>query len=339
MAADLPCIGVIGAGRMGEGIALAFAHAGIPITVIDVKQRSADDRSAYFQQVHAHLDTELQLLVRLGVLTDDQSGTIADRISLASRDEAAALLARCDLVFEAVPEVLAIKAEQLGWVGENVAEDTVIASTTSTFLVTELATMVPRPERFINAHWLNPAHLMPLVEVSRSGVTAEATVQKTVGLLKAIGKVPVLCNPVAGYIVPRIQALAMNEAARMVEEGVASAEDIDTAVRIGFGLRFSVLGLLEFIDWGGGDILYYASRYLAGALAPRFEPPDIIAEHMRSGRNGLRERQGFYDYRAVDVDAYKLERLREFVRKLELTGLVPRLDAAVAPPREAQSRR
>ncbi len=339
MAADLPCIGVIGAGRMGEGIALAFAHAGIPITVIDVKQRSADDRSAYFQQVRAHLDTELQLLARLGVLTADQSGTIAGRIGLASRDEAAALLARCDLLFEAVPEVLAIKAEQLQWVGENVAEDTVIASTTSTFLVTELATMVPRPERFINAHWLNPAHLMPLVEVSRSEVTADATVQKTVGLLKAIGKVPVLCNPVAGYIVPRIQALAMNEAARMVEEGVASAEDIDTAVRIGFGLRFSVLGLLEFIDWGGGDILYYASRYLAGALAPRFEPPDIIAEHMRSGHNGLRERQGFYDYRTVDVDAYKLGRLREFVRKLELAGLVPRLNAALAPPREAQSRR
>ena len=82
------------------------------------------------------------------------------------------------------------------------------------------------------------------------------------------GKTPVMCAPSAGYIVPRIQALAMNEAARMVEEGVASAEDIDTAVRLGFGLRFSVLGLLEFIDWGGGDILYYASRYLAGALDP-----------------------------------------------------------------------
>jgi 3-hydroxybutyryl-CoA dehydrogenase len=100
-------------------------------------------------------------------------------------------------------------------------------------------------------------------------------------LLKRIGKVPVQCSPAAGYIVPRIQALAMNEAARMVEEGVASAEDIDTAIRVGFGLRFSVLGMLEFIDWGGGDILFYASHYLAQAIDPRFLPPNVIAENTR----------------------------------------------------------
>src|SRR5690606_19590936 len=108
---------------------------------------------------------------------------------------------------------------------------------------------VPDPERFLNAHWLNPAHLIPLVEVSPGPATSVAALESMEALLRLAHKVPVRCAPSAGYIVPRIQALAMNEAARMVEEGVASAEDIDTAVRLGFGLRFSVLGLLEFIDW------------------------------------------------------------------------------------------
>ena len=124
----------------------------------------------------------------------------------------------------------------------------VVASTTSTLNVDELAEMVTEPKRFLNAHWLNPAHLMPLVEVAVGAATSEAAYAALHDSLSAIGKVPVRCAASPGYIVPRIQALAMNEAARLVEEGVASSEDVDTAVRVGFGLRFAVLGLLEFID-------------------------------------------------------------------------------------------
>ena len=103
---------------------------------------------------------------------------------------------------------------------------------------------------------------MPLVELSPGEHTDPAVTARLKALLEGVGKVPVVCAARPGYIVPRIQALAMNEAARMVEEGVASAEDIDKAIKYGFGFRFAVLGMLEFIDWGGGDILYYASRYL-----------------------------------------------------------------------------
>ncbi len=110
---------------------------------------------------------------------------------------------------------------------------------------------------------------------------------------------PVVCAATPGFIVPRIQALAMNEAARMVEEGVASAEEIDKAIRYGFGFRYAVLGLLEFIDWGGGDILYYASRYLEGALgSDRYRAPDVISRNMQEGRIGLRTGSGFLDYSA-----------------------------------------
>jgi 3-hydroxybutyryl-CoA dehydrogenase len=143
-------------------------------------------------------------------------------------------------------------------------------------------------------------------------------------VLKSIGKVPVVCASSPGYIVPRIQALAMNEAARMVEEGIASAQDIDTAVRVGFGLRFAVLGLLEFIDWGGGHILYYASRNLAANLDPaRFAAPPIVERNMQEGRRGLRDGVGFFDYRERDVDLYRRERLAAFVALLRHRNLMP----------------
>jgi 3-hydroxybutyryl-CoA dehydrogenase len=329
MNAALPQVSVVGAGRMGEGIALAFIHAGLPVTLIDIKDRAEDERHGYFERVRNNIHSELQTLVRLGMLQLEQADIALSRLTLQARSEAAGTLRLSDLVFEAVPEVIAVKQQTFAWVSEHVPASTIIASTTSTFLVTELAEMVSEPQRFVNAHWLNPAYLMPLVEVSRSAATCPQVVERLLQLLKRIGKVPVVCNPVAGYIVPRIQALAMNEAARMVEEGVASAEDIDTAVRVGFGLRFSVLGLLEFIDWGGGDILYYASRYLSGALAPRFESPQVIADNMQNGRNGLRDGQGFYDYRDLDVEAYKQQRLGEFVRKLELSGLTPQFEGAL----------
>lgn len=293
MSADPQRICIVGAGRMGEGIALAFMFAGLPVTLIDIKQREPVEQDRYFRQIEGHLRGELATLARLGSLDPTQVEQAMSRLRLSDREGSDGDLHSAAVVFEAVPEVLELKALTFAWLSTACGDETVIASTTSTFLVTQLAALVTHPQRFVNAHWLNPAFLMPLVEVSRSEDTCPQVVQRLMALLKRIGKVPVQCSPAAGYIVPRIQALAMNEAARMVEEGVASAEDIDTAIRVGFGLRFSVLGMLEFIDWGGGDILFYASHYLAEAIDPRFLPPKVIAENMAQGRNGLREGQGF----------------------------------------------
>ena len=181
---------------------------------------------------------------------------------------------------------------------------------------------VDHPERFLNAHWLNPAFLVPLVEVSPGQHTDPAITARLKTLLESVGKVPVVCAARPGYIVPRIQALAMNEAARMVEEGVASAEDLDKAIKYGFGIRFAVLGMLEFIDWGGGDILYYASRYLKGALgSDRYAAPEIVERNMAQGRTGLRSGAGFLDYEGLDVEAYRRERLKAFVDLLGHFGL------------------
>jgi 3-hydroxybutyryl-CoA dehydrogenase len=180
---------------------------------------------------------------------------------------------------------------------------------------------VERPHRFLNAHWLNPAYLVPLVEVSPGSATDPAVTARLVALLESIGKVPVVCKASPGFIVPRLQALVMNEAARLAEEGVASAEDIDKATRFGLGFRFAVLGVLEFIDWGGGDILYHASRYLTSATgSDRFAAPKVIEDNMAAGRTGLRERAGFLDYTGLDIDAYRRQRLAAFAAQLKHMG-------------------
>jgi 3-hydroxybutyryl-CoA dehydrogenase len=183
---------------------------------------------------------------------------------------------------------------------------------------------VAGPERFLNAHWLNPAYLIPLVEVSAGTRTSEDTVEAVMSLLTEVGKVPVRCAASPGFIVPRLQSVAMNEAIRIVEEGVASAEDVDRAIRAGFGVRYSVLGLVEFVDWGGVDILHYAGNYLAKALDnPRYQPPPSVAEKMRTGKKGMHAGEGYYDFRGVDLNAYQHERLARFVSLLRHLDLMP----------------
>jgi 3-hydroxybutyryl-CoA dehydrogenase len=226
------------------------------------------------------------------------------------------------VIFEGVPEVLDLKREALMRAAALAGPQPIIASTTSTILVDDLSGAVDHAERFLNAHWLNPAYLVPLVELSPGARTDPGVTARLKTLLEGIGKVPVVCAPRPGYIVPRIQALAMNEAARMVEEGVASAEEIDKAIKYGFGFRFAVLGMLEFIDWGGGDILYYASRYLTKALSnERYAAPEIVERNMRDGRIGLGTGQGFLDYENLDIDVYRRDRLKAFVAMLNQLGI------------------
>jgi 3-hydroxybutyryl-CoA dehydrogenase len=299
---------------MGRGIAVAFAYAGHRVTMIDVKPRSTEDFAKLTADVLGEVRTTFASLSRLGLLAEADVDLLAARVSVEPTGQSGAVLSEAGLVFEGVPEVVELKREVLGAASKQVGPDTIIASTTSTILVDDLAGVIESPRRFLNVHWLNPAYLIPLVEVSPGKATDSVIVDEVKALLEGIGKVPVVCAATPGFIVPRIQALAMNEAARMVEEGVASAEEIDKAIRYGFGFRYAVLGLLEFIDWGGGDILYYASRYLEGALgSDRYRAPEVISRNMHEGRIGLRTGAGFLDYSSLDLDAYRAKRLQAMV--------------------------
>src|SRR5215470_12983433 len=244
---------------MGRGIAVVFAYAGHPVTVVDFKPRPADVFATLAAEAIADVRVTLASLAGCGLFDVGKVDAIAARVTVVPEADAAAALSSAAVIFEGIPEVLELKRAALARASALAGPAPIIASTTSTILVDDLAGSIDRPERFLNAHWLNPAFLVPLVELSPGAHTDAGVTARLKTLLESIGKVPVVCAPRPGYIVPRIQALAMNEAARMVEEGVATPEEIDKAIKYGFGFRFAVLGMLEFIDWGGGDILYYAS--------------------------------------------------------------------------------
>jgi 3-hydroxybutyryl-CoA dehydrogenase len=316
-------IACLGAGRMGRGIAVAFAYAGHSVTMIDVKTtRSTEQFVALKDNALDEIRKTLASLARFGLLREPESEIIATRVSVTPVSRCAEVLANSSMVLEGVPELVDLKRTVLGAASKLVGSDVIIASTTSTILVDELSGAIENPSRFLNVHWLNPAYLIPLVEISPGKATDPGIVAQVRTLLESIGKVPVVCAASPGFIVPRIQALAMNEAARMVEEGVASAEEIDKAIRYGFGFRYAVMGLLEFVDWGGGDILYYASRYLEGAFGSgRYRAPDVISHNMREGKIGLRTGAGFYDYSGIDLDAYREKRLAALIDMLKHFGL------------------
>jgi 3-hydroxybutyryl-CoA dehydrogenase len=299
-------IAAAGAGRMGRGIALAFAWGGYEVALIDLKPRDATASEQLRREAMEEMTASLASLAELGALTDKELERVLARIRVVPEALAAQALARADVVFECVTETLDAKRDALARISSLARPDTILASTTSTMLVTDLVPLATYPERLLNAHWLNPAYLIPLVELSAHPDTAPEVVSRLRALLEDIGKVPVLCAASPGYIVPRLQALIMNEAARMIEEGVANAEEIDKATRYGLGLRLSAVGLVEFIDYGGNDILYYASRYLAEHISrERYTAPAIVDRLMREGKIGLKSGQGFYDHRKRDLPAYR----------------------------------
>ncbi len=309
-------IASLGAGRMGRGIAHAFAYAGHDVVLVDLKKRSGAEFDALSRAAMSEIDGSLAALSSLGVFDDALRPSILSRVRVVARGDAAAALHTADVIFEGVPEVIEAKRAAFERVAPLVRADAIVASTTSTMLVTQLASFVRHPERFLNAHWLNPAYLLPLVELSPHPGTDRAVFGRLKRVLESIGKVPVECAPAPGFIVPRLQSLIMNEAARMVEEGVATPEAIDQAVRYGLGIRYVNLGVVEFIDYGGVDILHYAANYLARELGDRYTPPAIIARMMDEGKKGLREGEGFFDWRGTDIAAYRRDVLSRLVGTL-----------------------
>ncbi len=312
----------LGAGRMGRGIAHAFAYAGHPVTLVDLKERPAEQCDALKREALAEIEGNLRLLAELGAMPADAIPAVLGRIGFAGRTEAPAVLRDAEVAFEGVPEVMRAKQDAFAFACEHLPPDAVLASTTSTFLVTMLREYVTHSERFLNAHWLNPAYVVPLVELSPHDGTSGAVLDAFQALLESIGKVPVVCAAAPGFIVPRIQALAMNEAARMVEQGLATPEDIDKATRYGFGFRFAALGLVEFIDFGGNDILYYASDYLARELGDaRYAAPEIVNRLMHEGKVGLKSGAGFYDWRSQDLGSYRRDVMARMLAMLRQVGL------------------
>jgi 3-hydroxybutyryl-CoA dehydrogenase len=320
--ASLPRFAAVGAGRMGRGIAIAFAYAGHRISLVDLRQRSDEAWQRLQAEAKAEIEASLAGLAQLGVIDAAQVQPIAGRVNFVSAADAPQALAAAELVFEGVPETMEAKREAFEQLNRHCRDDAILTSTTSSILVTQLAALVRLPGRFLNMHWLNPAYVIPVVELSCHPGTDAAVLARTKALMEAIGKLPVVCGASPGYIVPRLQALVMNEAARMIEEGAATAEEIDKATRYGLGLRFAALGVVEFIDFGGCDILHHASREMSASIDKgRYTAPAIVDRMVEEGRLGLKSGSGFYDYQGRDIATYRRDVLSRTLGELKHAGL------------------
>jgi 3-hydroxybutyryl-CoA dehydrogenase len=221
-------------------------------------------------------------------------------------------------VQEALPELIDLKRETLARLTGAIDDEAIIASGSSTISPRHLVDSVKHPERFVAAHWLNPAHIIPLVEVVAGPGTAEATVERTLELLEGLGKTPVRCGDSPGFIGPRLQVLLMNEAVRLVEEGVATPEDVDKAFKAGMGFRYGTIGIFEFIDWGGVDILHRASGFMTEALGnDRFKAAELVEEKIAKNELGPKTGRGFFDYTGDKRDEFETAKVRALLRHLK----------------------
>jgi len=313
-------VAVLGAGRIGRQIALAFALGGCRVRLVDVKAgRPVADAERTLADARREIARDLGLMVEERVITGAEStatrGRIEERIGLEA-------LAGCGFVQEALPESVALKRTELARVSAAADSDAIIASGSSTISPSHLCDAVERPERFLIAHWLNPAHIIPLVDVVPGPRTAPEAVERTLALLESLGKTPVRCGDSPGFIGPRLQVLLMNEAVRLVEEGVATPEDVDRAFRAGMGFRYASIGIFEFIDWGGVDILYHAGRYMAEALGDeRFKPARLVEEKMARNELGPKTGRGFFDYAGDRREAFETDKVRALLRRLRTERL------------------
>jgi 3-hydroxybutyryl-CoA dehydrogenase len=316
---------VIGPGRMGLGIALTFALHRFKVKVVDGKVRSPADYERVKKAAKRELRSHLRFLREMDHLNESPEAVLS-RVSFHAGLKPGVLQGSC--IFEAIPERPDLKVDLLKRISPAVDRKMIVASTTSTIDLKTLKGGYAYPGRLLITHWLNPAFIIPLVEISRTDETDPEAVRRMKQILEKVGKKPVILKDSPGFIIPRIQALAMNEAVRILEEGVATAEEIDRAIKYGFGFRLCALGLLEFIDLGGLDILYYADRFLSSAFkGERFKVPRLIEEKMTKGETGPRTGKGIYDYRGKRVDLLFRRRHRELIellRKMEEPGPHPK---------------
>jgi len=280
-------IGIAGSGTMGSSMAKIFARYGFDVVLYSHRQPSLD------------LAKE-----RIGLPESEKIVFTTDMSLLSDRE----------LTVENLPEVMETKHTFYRELCGLVSEDAIIATNTSGLSINRLSEAVTRPERFLGMHWVNPPHLIPLVEIIKNDHTLDETVSVVYETALAIGKKPVIVKKdVPGFLLNRIQLAVAREALSLVDQGVTSEEDIDSVLKYGLGIRWACMGPLETMDFGGLDIFYHIAEYLVPDLCDSHEIPQALKDHYQKGEYGVKSGSGFFDYPAEEVAA----RLRARDEKLE----------------------
>jgi 3-hydroxybutyryl-CoA dehydrogenase len=273
---------------MGPDIALGFALGGYEVTGVDIEQMPLE-RAA--QKISA----DCRQMTEMGMIRAPEASEIQSRITLTLEWEES--VAGSGYITEAVPEEMETKQQVFRQCGDLCSERVVIASNTSSMSITQIASKMRFPERAITTHWTIPAHLSPMVEVIRGEKTAAETEKLTLTLLSRIGKRPVSCRDNPGFVHNYIQFAMVKAALDLVEDGIASAEDVDTVVKNGFGLRIFSVGPIQFIDMCGLDTFLNIQKYMHNKTSnPVFRPSALIREKVLQGELGVKSGRGFYTY-------------------------------------------
>lgn len=310
-------VAVIGAGTMGHGIAQVFASAGLQVALTDCNAQ-------VLGQAIQRIQTNIETLLKHDPAGMEATETVCGRITPVPDLEGAA--SGADLIVEAVVENLEIKRQVLGRLEAHCPAHAIIASTTSSYCVRDLASALGHPERFLVTHFWNPPYVIPVVEVMPGDHTADQVVETTIALLKAAGKYPALVKQdVPGFVGNRLQHALRREAISIVAQGIASPEDVDLIARMSFGLRLPVVGPLETVDLGGLDLTMAIQTYLLPELDRSTEPLQLVQDKVERGELGAKAGKGFYDWppgKAVAVTRQRDEILLEMVKMLRAHGVL-----------------
>lgn len=281
---DIKTIGVIGAGTMGRGIAYAAAVGGYKIVLEDVSPNMLEQGVAYIQQA-------LEEGVSRGKVTAEQRERALAHLSTANSVEN--VCREADLLIEAVPEEMELKLELFTIFDKFSKPSAVLASNTSSLSITEMAAITFRASHCIGMHFFNPVPKMKLLEIVRALETSQETLNACVEVGRRMGKEVVVVRESPGFITSRINALIGNEAFYMLQEGIASAEDIDKALKLGLN---HPMGPFELVDLVGLDVRLNILEYLHKTLGEKYRPCPLLAQYVKAGRFGRKAGRGVYEY-------------------------------------------
>lgn len=303
-------IAVLGLGTMGHGIAHVFAAAGYQV-------RGFDDVAAARDSLHARSRTNMKQMADAGVLKESIIEPALKRMKVfASVDEA---VTGADFVLEAVREDLPTKQALFPYIEKLVSPRTILASNTSTFPMTKIAARVKKPGRCIVMHWMNPPHLVPLVEIVSGKKTNAATVATTIDLTRRLNKVPVhVRKEVPGFIINRVQVAMYREVYDLLANGVATAEDIDTAISSSMGFRLAAIGPLQVADFGGLDVWRKVINEVVPKIRGDAKVPKLLTQLVAKGHYGPKTGQGIFKYTPETIAAKRADRDRKFLALAKL---------------------
>jgi 3-hydroxybutyryl-CoA dehydrogenase len=279
---------VLGAGTMGHGIAQVLALAGHEVRLFD------PDPLSHEKARHA-VAKSLALLVELGLNTEEQASSCLERIGFHA--DLSPACTGADFVLESAPEDMNLKRSLYDSVEVLIAPQAILATNTSALSISELARDLKHPERFVGSHFWNPAQIIPCVEVIKGELTSDYSFERVVEIMHDAGKEPVkVLKDVPGFLGNRMQHALQREALSLVEQGVASPEDVDKVVEHGFGLRLALMGPMERADLGGLDTTLKVQKYLLPYLDGRTTASPLLEKQVEMGRLGLKTGDGFFEW-------------------------------------------